>query len=79
MITGNYIDRFTGSGTYHIDQIKLLGSWAHGPSDSCQILYLGEYTNYKCHYFDRFTGSGTSQIDQIEILIITNTQFLLYF
>ena len=45
--TKNDSHRSTGSGTSHISQIAMLGSWAHGTSDSRQIWYLGLYTNPK--------------------------------
>ena len=50
MTTKNYLDWFTGSGTSHIGQIGMLGSWAHGTFDSHQISYLGMYTSSKCDY-----------------------------
>ena len=40
----------TGSGTFHISQIDILASWAHGTSDSLQISYLGLYSSSKCDY-----------------------------
>ena len=48
VITKNYLDWFTGSDSSLISQIVILGSWAHGTSDSHQISYLGLYTNSKC-------------------------------
>ena len=37
--------RSTESGTSHINQTGIPGSWAHGRSDSRQIRYLGLYTD----------------------------------
>ena len=46
MITKNYLDRSTASGTSSISQIGILGSWAHVRSNSHQIFwYLDLYTN----------------------------------
>ena len=36
MITKNYLQRSTGFGSSHRNQIAILGSWAHGKSDSHQ-------------------------------------------
>ena len=46
----NYPHRSTGSGTFHISQIGILASWAHGTSDLHQIYYLSLYTNSKHNY-----------------------------
>ena len=48
MITGNYLDRFTESGTSDIDQNEIMGPGPHIMSDS--HLNLGLYTNSKCDY-----------------------------
>ena len=36
---------FTGSGTSHITQTAIPGSWVYGKSDLHQISYLGLHTN----------------------------------
>ena len=65
MITKSYLDRFTGFGTSHINQISILGTWAHVTSNSNQIWYLDMYTKQTLYeitksYLDWFAGSGTS-------------------
>ena len=35
--TENYPHRFTGSGSSHLNQVGILGSWVHGISHSHQI------------------------------------------
>ena len=50
VITKNYLDRSTGSGTFHRSQIGGVGSLAHQTSDSLQNLCLGLYTNSKYDY-----------------------------
>ena len=43
--TKDYPHGSTGSGTSHIRQVGILGSWAHLTSNSHQIEYLGLYAN----------------------------------
>ena len=50
VITKNYLDWITGSGTSHTSQIGILGSWVLATFDSHQIWYLGLCSNYKCDY-----------------------------
>ena len=68
----NYPHRYTGSGTSHISQIGILGSWGHGTSTHTKFhiwAYTPTLNNNTKNYPHRYTGSGTSHISHTSILV----------